>query len=147
MVSVAQQKPWMYEEMNADRERVEKMTGVAPPEVTQLPPGFAFDSVGSHRFDSQSAPTAALARFTDGLNVITVFSLKYQKPAQKTVPPSCDFGMGTMVMRELPNGVTLLAVGDLPAPMLQKMLAATTVAAETSSLNTLSRETATSSTQ
>lgn len=147
MVSVAQQKPWMYEEMNADWARVEKTTGVAPPKVVHLPPGFAFDSVGSHRFDSQSAPTAALTRFTDGLNVITVFALKYQKSAQKNVPTSCDFGMGTMVMHELPNGISLLAVGDLPAPMLQKMLATTTVAVTNPSSASLSRETATTSTR
>lgn len=146
MVAVAQQKPWMYEEMNADRARVQNATGIAPPKVEQVPPGFEFDSVGTHRFDSQSAPAAALTRFSDGMNVITVFAFERKAPVEKSAPTTCDFGMGTMAMRELPNGITLLAVGDLPAQTLHKMLDVTSVSTETSA-SKLSRETATTSTR
>ena len=132
MVSVAQQKPWMYEEMNADRARVQKATGIAPPQVERVPPGFEFDSVGTHRFAPKTAPVAALTRFSDGLNVITVFAFERKTDAEKGAPTTCDFGMGTMVMRELSNGITLLAVGDLPAPTLQKILAATSIPRQTS---------------
>jgi len=127
MVEAARKQPWVYEEMNGDHARVHKTVGIAPPQVDKLPVGFQFDSVGTHRFDAERPPTATLARYCDGLNVVTVFALKKTGDAENETPTSCDFGTATMAMRQLPNGITLLAVGDLPVETLQNILTNTTV--------------------
>jgi hypothetical protein len=145
--------PWVAREAGDDTLRVARLTGVYPPQVPSnaLPDGFEYDSVGTHRCDTHGLPDdspsncyAALTRYSDGLNALTVFAMKAgcttdsgqtnQKkstPAQKdTTPgeamPACDYGPGTLVMRDTGNG-QLIAVADLPAPILRRVLEATSV--------------------
>lgn len=128
MFAIAQKSSWNTEELGDDRAKVVKMTGIHPPEPTWLPSGFVFDSVGMQRTSlAKGAPLASLARYGDGLNVITVFAFKTAAhSAGKTDSVandlSCTFGTGSMAMRQAPNGVTLIAIADLPTPMLKRIL-------------------------
>jgi outer membrane lipoprotein-sorting protein len=138
----AQSKPWMAHETLNDRERVAKLARLYPPEVKNLPTGFEFDGVGAHRCQScDGACYAVLSRYTDGLNTLTVFALKPNCPlAADGVPTgkkspstsaeaslqSCEFGTGTLVMRNLPEA-HLIAVADLPSKALQRVLESTVV--------------------
>ena len=139
MFAIAQKTSWTNEELGSDRIQVEAKTKIAPPQPSWLPEGFAFDSVGMHHATlAKSSPLTALSRYSDGLNVITVFAFKtaHQNTTAKTsratdatkISPeapsdvSCTFGASAMAMREAPNGLTLIAVGDLPTPMLSRIL-------------------------
>jgi hypothetical protein len=152
----ARQHPWMARDAGNDIESVARQTGVYPPQpdASTLPSGFEFDSVGAHRCDSCISGTstpcyAALARYTDGLNTLTVFALSsdcahsdlagtnanFSASNAVTANPvkadglesaACDFGTGTLVTRSTQNG-QLIAVADLPAPVLHRVLAATSV--------------------
>jgi hypothetical protein len=144
--AAAQNKPWMAHETLNDRARVAKLAALYPPEVKNLPPGFEFDGVGVHRCQTCDEGTcyAALSRYTDGLNTLTVFALRLDcpitqgtagkqsldtnSPAAKTsaTTQSCEFGTGTLAMRDVPEG-HLIAVADLPAKALQSVLDSTTV--------------------
>lgn len=137
MHGAAKKKPWMAREMGAHREDVARMTGVVPPQPTTLPRGFAFDGVGVHRCETPDGPAhASLSRYTDGLNTLTIFAMKdadlqresakhegAKSNAQKTAASqqACDFGPGTMVMRDVPQG-RLIAVADLPPVTLRRVV-------------------------
>jgi hypothetical protein len=152
---VARQHPWMAHDAGDDVMSVARQTGVYPPqpEANALPAGFAFDSVGAHRCDSCAVGTtdpcyAALSRYTDGLNTLTVFALSPDCAHRKTGAAgasspeatdakndadsnaadnaACDFGTGTLVMRGTEGG-QLIAVADLPAPILNRVLQATSI--------------------
>jgi hypothetical protein len=153
---VARRRPWMAHESGEDEERIARLSGLFPPrpDAKVLPAGFEFDSCGAHRCDTTAngkaaAPGcyAALSRFTDGLNTLTIFALhpdcapivatgdKTQDGSKKAATPnaatqnttqSCAFGTGTLVMRDTSQG-PLIAVADLPAPILRRVLDATTV--------------------
>jgi outer membrane lipoprotein-sorting protein len=137
----AKTKPWMAHETLNDRERVAKLAKLYPPEVKKLPTGFEFDGVGAHRCQScDGACYAALSRYTDGLNTLTVFALrpdcssvdgvssdvKSSPSKSANVAQSCEFGTGTLAMRDVPEG-HLIAVSDLPAATLKSVLASTTL--------------------
>ncbi len=126
MKAVALKTSWKNEELGANRAKVVAMTNLAPPQPTWLPAGFTFDSVGMQRTSlSKDAPVAALSRYGDGMNVITIFSFKTpaKKAESKTAERvSCTFGAGAMAMRETPGGLTLLAIGDLPTETLNRVL-------------------------
>ena len=138
----AKSKPWMAHETLNDRERVAKLAGLYPPEAKDLPRGFELDGVGAHRCQTcQSACYAVLSRYTDGLNTLTVFALKstcaldgiapgaknsFAAKSSSGAPQSCEFGTGTLTTREVPEG-HLIAVADLPAKALQKVLDSTAV--------------------
>jgi hypothetical protein len=153
---VARLHPWMAHDAGDDVQSVARQTGVYPPQLEPeaLPTGFEFDSVGAHRCDSCAAGAkepcyAALSRYTDGLNTLTIFALNpdcthlnaadisAQPVAQDNASTSasgakaadsaaCDFGTGTLVMRSTKTG-QLIAVADLPAPVLHRVLEATSV--------------------
>ena len=160
MQEAARQRPWVARDAGEDTMRVANMTGVYPPQVAAdaLPPGFEFDSVGTHRCETHGTPSgaacyAALTRYSDGLNALTVFAMKSgcaageaifknspnnspaaNKNADKNSAqqqntdsmPACDYGPGTLVMRDAGNG-QLIAVADLPAPVLRRVLEAASV--------------------
>jgi hypothetical protein len=132
--------PWVTRELGDDRAAVEKATGLIPPEATYLPPGFVFDYVGIHLLDGLTrqftAPPrpqdyAALARYTDGLNALTLFALRRATGTDSPDAGSAadnaagyDFGPGTLVMRDVQDGM-LAAVADLPPSVLRRVLAST----------------------
>jgi negative regulator of sigma E activity len=163
---VAQSTPWMGHDGGDDVQSVARLSGIYPPQpaAKSLPAGFVFDSVGAHRCvacndgtsqntaksDNQSTCYAALSRYTDGLNTLTIFALrpecelastlaaetkgdarsKAEKAAANGDAPRrddiCEFGTGTMVMHDTGGG-ELIAVGDLPAPILKRTLEATSI--------------------
>lgn len=143
MAKVAVKRPWMAEEMGAQRESVARASGLQPPAPAFVPSGFAFDSVGIHRCeDRPGAVIAALSRYGDGLNILTIFALSEgaakpdalkssgrSKNDLKNLPAApvvSSFGHGTMAMRHTPDGL-LVAVADLPAPVLKRVLASTKI--------------------
>lgn len=154
--AAAQTQPWMVHDSGDDRDRVTQLSGLYPPEPKDLPNGFQFDSVGAHRCESCEKPCyAVLSRYTDGLNTLTVFAVNLKcggivnaatspvgrqnkvgaennsknsslEASSKDALQSCDFGTGTLVMRDTKEG-HLIAVADLPAEVLQRVLESTTV--------------------
>ena len=146
MHDVAKKKPWMAREMGSHRDEVARLTGVVPPQPKELPRGFAFDAVGIHRCETVGAPShAALTRYTDGLNTLTVFAMKNAdlqrekslhegaattknapKDATRSGDQACDFGPGTLVMRDVPQG-RIIAVGDLPPVTLRRVVDSATL--------------------
>lgn len=139
-------KPWTANDAGNDRERVAKLAGLYPPEVKEPPSGFQFDSVGTHRCQiCNGACFAVFSRYTDGLNTLTVFGLRPNcglaavaseiKPLGNIKPKtvdkarslrSCEFGTGTLAMRDITEG-HLIGVADLPAPVIERVLASTTI--------------------
>jgi negative regulator of sigma E activity len=139
VLRVASQGPVLAQEMGADVEQVEKATGIRPPRPTWLPPGFVFENVGVHHRNNAGSPyRAALSRYSDGVNVLTIFAIKKieggSNGENKDVADgagakptgTCDFGPGTMVMRNIGDG-RLVAVADLPQQTLQHVLTTTKV--------------------
>lgn len=148
MLGVAKTKPWMAREMGAHRDDVARMTGVVPPQPKQLPRGFAFDAVGVHRCETVGQPShASLTRYTDGLNTLTIFAMKdadlkreaelhgkdaatqnatKSKNTLNSGEQACDFGSGTLVMRDVPRG-RIIAVADLPPATLRRVVDSTTL--------------------
>lgn len=133
----AQSHPWVAQDTGSNRELVARRVGLYPPEARHLPPGFEFDSVGAHRCDTcANSCYSSLTRYTDGLNTLSLFALKPHcsidaKP--KSAPAkgasanqSCEFGPGTLSMRSLPEG-QIIAVADLPLPVLKRVLDSTTI--------------------
>jgi negative regulator of sigma E activity len=174
---VAQQRPWMAHDGGNDVQNVARLSGIYPPqpEAKFLPAGFVFDSVGAHRCltcnqstlpnsaaktsgqpNDQSTCYAALSRYTDGLNTLTIFALRPECELASTLvgkikgqgqdqikgeskspavkDDTCEFGTGTLVMHDTDEG-ELIAVGDLPAPVLKRALEATSIRLYNSSQN------------
>ncbi|MDF2439778.1 MAG: MucB/RseB N-terminal domain [Abditibacteriota bacterium] len=151
IMDMAKKKPWMAREMGTHRDEVARTTGVVPPQPKELPRGFAFDGVGIHRCETIGQPSyAALTRYTDGLNTLTVFAMKDADVQREKVlhegsanaknnatkdatekdtaassaqasDQSCDFGPGTLVIRDVPQG-RIIAVSDLPAVTLRRVV-------------------------
>lgn len=140
MRTAARVTPWMAMEMGAHIQKVVQATGIYPPEPSYRPRGFEFDSVGVHHCtDMGSKIVAALTRYSDGINVLTVFAMRPDVKLPETdgkatsggktqslKRQSCDFGMGTMVMRNLPGG-RLVAVADLPPQTMDRVLDSTKI--------------------
>lgn len=136
MLQLAKQQGWTARDVGTDAAAAQKAGGLAPPRATWLPAGFELDGYGVHHCPAeQKVPiTASLARYTDGLNTLTVFALLPQKNAPSLIasatPQACDFGPGTMVSQNL-KGIKLVAVGDLPPVTLQRVLDKTEMSATT----------------
>lgn len=126
MMKAAKKNSWMAEEMGDKTKQVAQQAGVEPPQPKFLPAGYSYDNVGLHRCSPTGSEKAALTRYGDGLNVLTVFALAAHKGDAKSGAQVCDFGHGTMAMRSTPQGA-LIAVGDLPPAVLQRVLASTKI--------------------
>jgi len=132
MSEAAKRKTWMAHDMGHDRADVARVTGWQPPEPKYLPPGFAFDSVAVHRCNDGSTTSsgvknrtvAAMTRYTDGLNTLSVFALSEPTGTDGSPEEVCDFGPGTLISRR-DNGGFVIAVADLPATTLRKVANAT----------------------
>lgn len=129
MKQVAKGKPWMAQEMGTDVAAVKALTGgVAPPVPKMLPPGFVRESVGVHRVSAAAnSQFAAVSRYTDGLNTLTMFALKNAPGAKgatgatNKLMQTYDFGPGTLVMHDTAQE-HLVAVADLPPQTLYHVL-------------------------
>ena len=124
---------WRGEELGDDARAVVQKTGLAPPQSDRLPRGWKRDGFGVHRCDQsrEKLQVAAFTRYTDGLNVLTLFALKDASAASLAksadikadarFPATCSFGPGALVSRRDGAG-TLLAIGDLPPEVLRRVL-------------------------
>jgi len=125
MMKVASKDGWTAEEMGKDVDGVARKSGIRIAAPKYLPPGFDFDAVGVHYCaDWGKAKPAALARYIDGINTLTIFAVPIQAGVVKTPSGTlgaCDFGPGTMVTAQK-NDVQLIAVGDLPPVTLKRVL-------------------------
>jgi outer membrane lipoprotein-sorting protein len=132
ILASAQTQPWVAQDMGHNAEAVKNKIGLEPPRVAQddLPPGFKLETVGMQRCPStgdkpQPCDYAALSRYTDGLNTLTLFAMKETKEAQKAASEgdqACQFGPGALVMRDM-GDYKVIAVGDLPQATLRRVLA------------------------
>ncbi|MDQ3815200.1 MAG: hypothetical protein M3347_14860 [Armatimonadota bacterium] len=124
-VSLPKDESWVAEDMGDNRLAVEKTTGVQPPQPRILPPGFQLESVGVHRCrlpGKSESQAAALSRYTDGMNTLTIFAMKPQKEASGSrTEETCNFGLSTLVMRDTERG-RMIAMADLPKPILQSIV-------------------------
>lgn len=130
VTSAANQSFWEGEELGDNARAVEQQTGLAPPQSDALPAGWKRDGFGVHRCgaDGKELRIAAFTRYTDGLNVLTLFAVKDPTRTSaldgfSSTSPSyrCSFGPATLVSR--PDGAgTLLAIGDLPPQILSRVL-------------------------
>lgn len=132
MLQVASRGGWTAEEMGEDTADVERETGIRISNPGYLPPGFAFDGVGVHTCTGfGESERAALSRYSDGVNALTIFALAGTKATKAQIKDatrgSCDFGPGTMVMADK-GELHTVAVGDLPPVTLRRVLDSTTVA-------------------
>lgn len=135
MQHMAQRTGWIAQDTGDDAAAAEKESGLTTPRCGWLPDGFELDGYGIHHCPAERAIpiVAALARYTDGLNTLTVFALTPQKNAaallaQESAPKSCDFGPGTMVTQSR-AGTKLVAVADLPPVTLTRVLEHTQLSA------------------
>jgi negative regulator of sigma E activity len=144
MQKAADDDSWMAQDAGDNAAMVSRKTGINPPKLGFVPAGFELDGYGVHHCpEERAAPIiAALSRYTDGLNTLTVFAMEADKqtwlgsegaspaPAQQKEAGkqtnSCAFGPGTMVMGTN-NGLRVLAVGDLPETTLRRVLDETRV--------------------
>lgn len=132
MSQAAKRKTWMASEMGHAHEDVALKTGWQPPTPKYLPPGFAFDSVGVHHCGvpgaadgGESGPVAAMARYTDGLNMLSVFAMPEPSGAKSASPEAvCDFGPGTLISKAGAGGY-IIAVADLPQATLRRVVDST----------------------
>ena len=125
ILASAQKQSWVAQDMGQDAQAVARQTGLLPPRLApnDLPPGFKLEAVGMHRC-AERGSYAALSRYTDGLNTLTVFSMKETDASSGSAAPkgeqSCEFGPGALVMRDTGDG-RLIAVGDLPPATLRRV--------------------------
>lgn len=119
IAAAAKKENWRAEEMGKDFASVVQKTGVQPPRPTYTPPGFELDGYAVHRCNDIPI-TAALSRYTDGLNTLTVYAI-LDSPAAQKMAGSCGFGPGTMAARQAGDG-HLVALGDLPPQTLERVL-------------------------
>ncbi len=121
ILAAARKESWLAEEMGNDFKSVAQKTGILPPVPAYVPPGFELDAYGIHRCPG-SPVMAALTRYTDGINTLTLFALKPTSLAKgNAMPGACDFGPGSMASRA-DNGGYLVALADLPPQELQRVL-------------------------
>ncbi len=115
---------WQGEELGDDFIAASAKTGFAPPKPTFLPPGFKLDGYGVHRCRTTGTlQPAAFSRYCDGINTLTVFAFRpVNENIAKNMRGGCNFGPGALSSRES-NGGRLVAIGDLPAKTLAKVLA------------------------
>ena len=139
MLGMAEKTGWVASDTGTDQNKVMQKTGLQPPRVKWVPDGFALDGYGVHHCPSRREQPilASLARYTDGMNTLTVFVMRpptnkggNEQAAAATgetkMPQSCDFGSGTMAMASRGN-LKIVAVGDLPSVTLERVLAKTEV--------------------
>lgn len=127
-IKAASHGHWEAEEMGsgpAQMQAVAARAGFLPPQPTWLPPGFVLDGYGLHSCQHPPAsPYAALTRYSDGLNTLTIFEMRRASSAARPNWASCDFGPGTMVTRDTDGG-TFVALADLPSETLRRVLDST----------------------
>ncbi len=128
VLAAAKKTNWQGEEFGSDTKRIATKIGFLPPKSVYLPAGFELDGYGLHRCQTPDGQTqcASFARYSDGLNSLTVFAMKPCDKAEKMsedAPAICDFGAGVLASRKAGEG-RLIAVADLPSKELQKVLAA-----------------------
>jgi negative regulator of sigma E activity len=128
---VASRGGFVAEEMGEDTADVERETGIRISTPQYLPPGFVFDGAGVHSCsDAGAGAKAALSRFSDGVNTLTIFALsaapETKAEASASKHGSCDFGPGTMVMAQK-DDLKSVAVADLPPETLHRVLDSTPV--------------------
>lgn len=127
ITSAAEGNFWRGEELGDDARAVELQTGIEPPQSATIPRGWTRDGFGIHRYDGpdEMRPIAAFTRYTDGLNVLTLFAMRNTTELQELSSKSefyhCSFGPGTLISRTDGAG-TLLAIGDLPPEILRRVL-------------------------
>lgn len=114
---------WQGEELGDDLIAATAKTGFVPPKPAYLPPGFQLDGYGVHRcLTTGTLQPSVFSRYCDGLNTLTVFAFKpVNADIAKNMRGGCNFGTGALASRE-DNGGRLVAVGDLPAQTLQRVL-------------------------
>ena len=119
----AEKEPPMAQDMGQDTGAVARSTGMMPPrlEAADLPPGFQLEAVGMHHCADEKNGYAALSRYTDGLNTLTLFSMKEGATAKPTGEQTCEFGPGSVVVRNTAQG-RVIAVGDLPPVTLRRLV-------------------------
>jgi len=126
MFKVASKDGWTAEEMGNDVNGVALKSGIRLATPKYLPQGFHFDAVGVHHCaDWGKAKPAALTRYIDGLNAVTIFAMPPQANIEKAsggTRGACDFGPGTMITVQK-NGLQFVAVGDLPPVTLKRVVA------------------------
>jgi negative regulator of sigma E activity len=128
MSQAAQRKPWRAQEMTTGKGEVAKATGMQPPAPTYLPQGFVFEGVGVHRCSEDvKGPLAAMARYTDGMNTLSVFAMPEPKADNLQPEQVCDFGPGTLISRKTDTGF-VIAVADLPTVTLRRVANSTQIA-------------------
>jgi negative regulator of sigma E activity len=133
MSQAAKRRTWMARDLGSDRQDVARETGWQPPEPKYLPPGFAFDSVGVHHCDpldgaktDASGQVAAMSRYTDGLNTLSVFAMAPPSGAGTAPEQVCDFGPGTLISKNDKGGFVIV-VADLPEATLHRVAESTTL--------------------
>ncbi len=134
MSAAAKRKPWMARDMGSDRVDVARETGWQPPTPKYLPPGFAFDGVGVHHCTqpgadvsgAQGGAVASMARYTDGLNTLSVFAMAEPKGSSAAPEQVCDFGPGTLISKR-DHGGFVIAVADLPEVTLRRVVDSTSL--------------------
>lgn len=130
ILAAGNQSFWQGEELGDDARAVEQKTGIEAPQSADIPRGWKRDGFGVHRCDAtaKALQVAAFTRYTDGLNVLTMFAIQ-NAPREEValastnqqLPATCSFGPGTLVSRADGAG-TLLAIGDLPPEILRRVL-------------------------
>ncbi len=128
MTRAAKTKPWLAQDMGHNAQKVAQHTGFLPPTPVYVPPGFVNDGVGVHRCNENgTGPMAAFTRYTDGLNVLTVFAMPEPKVETMTAPEQiCDFGSGTLISTKTPQGYVIV-VSDLPPATLRRVVDSTKI--------------------
>ena len=136
IAAVAKRSFWQGEELGQNPALVAREVGFEPPQSPDLPRGFALEGFGVHRClhnEPGAMQIAAFTRYTDGLNVLTLFAVKANRmPAPFSAAlaaqnagaqpnMSCNFGPATLVSRADHSG-TLIAIGDLPVTLLRRTL-------------------------
>ncbi|HEX8550982.1 MAG TPA: MucB/RseB C-terminal domain-containing protein [Abditibacteriaceae bacterium] len=134
--ALADKTGWIARDTGTDAQAAHTASGLEPPRAMWLPTGFELDGYGVHQCPSERVQpiTAALSRYTDGLNTLTIFVMNPLPgtPSEKSMgkktdgPKSCDFGPGTMAMSSR-AGKKLIAVGDLPPATLSRVLEKTSL--------------------
>ncbi|MEO6908363.1 MAG: sigma-E factor regulatory protein RseB domain-containing protein [Abditibacteriaceae bacterium] len=132
------QTPWTVYQMGNNFDEAGRIAGVFPPLPDYLPAGFMREDVGLHRCSPQSDSCyAALSRYSDGVDTLTLFALKpscaqklqldqtsqneEQNSAAQTDEQIYVFGSGAVSTRNTKNG-SIVAVGDFSPDEMRRIL-------------------------
>lgn len=122
--AAAQTLAWKGEEMGRDEaefKSVAAKAGLQPPRPSYLPEGFELEGYAVQRCLRSGGKTlAALSRYTDGVNTLTVFATRGTE-ANYGDGKSCPLGSATLISKRDGAG-QLVALGDLPPETLRQVL-------------------------